>query len=485
MPYKHGAYGDLLPTQDALPPEGVATLPVYFGRLPVHQLMEYEDKVNKPILLQSFADAVSKVGYSDNNWADFDLCEAIYAHFKNSIQAIGPIVVINVLDPEEMRGEESESASVTLVNGQGYINSDKVILNTVAIAGKVLGTDFTAEYTPDGEKVLIRDLTGAMVSPVTVTHYKVDPDLVAYTDIVGGSTPEGVKSGISTVDLVYRTHNIIPTILDAPGWSHIPAVDAALKAAAQKINGHWYAWVNSNLAADENVETIAEAKTWKTTNGYTGAGEAPCWPMAKKGDRKFHLSTLTTATMQMVDYNNDNVPYETPSNKQIDITGVILEDGTELFYDQEQANDLNSKGIRTAMYWGGRWVLWGPHTGAYEYGADMDSRDKFDSNVRMLYYILNTFQSRYGIDVDKPMNRARIDTVLNDFQEWMDNFISDGRLLYARIEFNETSNPVSDIVEGDFDFDIATTTTPPGKSLNAKLQYTTQGINILFGGEQA
>jgi hypothetical protein len=276
---------------------------------------------------------------------------------------------------------------------------------------------------------------------------------------------------------------MIPTILDAPGWSHIPNVDAALKAAAQLINGHWYAWVNSNLVTDSNANTIEEAKTWKANNGYDGAGEAPCWPMAKNGSRKFHLSTLTTVTMQMVDFNNDNIPYETPSNKPVDITGVILADGTELIYDQPQANDLNSKGIRTVTYWGGRWVLWGPHTGAYEFGKDMDPRDKFDCNVRMLYYLLNDFQQRYGIEVDKPMNRARVDTVLNDYQERLDNLVNRGALLYGKIEFTESSNPVSDIVEGDFDFDIATTTTPPGKSITAKLQYTTQGIDVLFGGE--
>ena len=207
--------------------------------------------------------------------------------------------------------------------------------------------------------------------------------------------------------------------------------------------------------------------------------------MAKNGSRKFHLSTLATVTMQWVDYNNDNIPYETPSNKPIDITGLCLADGTDILFDQVQANDLNSKGIRTATYWGGRWVLWGPHTGEYEYGKDMDPRNKFDSSVRMLYYLVNDFQRRYGIEVDKPMNRARVDTLLNNYQEFLDSLIARGAILYGTIRFEETSNPVSDLVEGDFVFDIATTTTPPGKSLTAKIQYTSQGIEALFGGEQA
>jgi len=483
--YKHGAFTDLLATQDFIPPKGVATLPVYFGRLPVHQLMDFTDKVNKPILVQSFNDAVVKCGYNDGNWADFDLCEAVYAHFKNSIRPIGPIILVNVLDPGTDK-TAAQSANVVLANGQGYIENDKVILKTCAVVGKVLGTDFSVEYTPDGSKVLFKDLTGALVSPVAVTFDQVNPAAIVAADVIGGTDAlTGAKSGISVVDLVYPTHNLIPTILDTPGWSHNPTVDAALKAASQKINGHWYAWVNSNLVTDANADTIVEAKTWKTTNNYTGAGEGPCWPMAKNGDRKFHLSTLTTVTMQWVDYGNDNIPFETPSNKPVDVTGVCLAAGTTLIYDQVQANDLNSKGIRTVVYWGGRWVLWGSHTGAYEYGADMDPKDKFDSNVRMLYHLANEFQLRYGTLVDKPMNRARVDTILNDYQRYMDGLITRGALLYATIEFNETSNPTSDIVEGDFVFDVATTTTPPGKSLTAKVAYTATGIDVLFGGEQA
>lgn len=480
--YKHGAYGELLSTQDIVAPKGVSTLPVYFGRLPIHQLIDYSGKVNTPILIQNYSDAVQKVGYS-GNWADFDLCEAIYAHFKNAIQPVGPIVLVNVLDPNTMTNA-GKTSDISLTNSQGYLENDKVILNTVSITDKVLGVDFSVEYIPDGSKVLFKDLKGTLISPVTVTFDEVNANGVTKTDVIGGTNATtGAKSGISVVDLVYPTHNLIPTILDAPCWSHDPDVDAALKAAAKKINGHWYAWVNSNLSsASDTADTIEEAKTWKTTNNYTGTGEAPCWPMAKNGTRLFHISTLTTVTMQMTDLANDNIPFETPSNKPIDVTGVCLADGTTLIFDQVQANDLNSKGVRTIIYWGGRWVLWGSHTGAYEYGIDIDPRDKFDSNVRMLYYLMNDFQHRYSLQVDKPMSRSRVDTILNDYQEYLDSLIARGALLYARIEFTETSNPVSDIVEGDFDFDIATTITPPGKSLTAKVQYTTKGINTLFGG---
>ncbi len=478
--YKHGAFAELLTTRDMVAPSGGATLPVYFGRLPVHQLESYAGAVNQPLLVGSLADATRRGGYS-SNWEDYDLCEAVYAHFCNDIGPVGPIVLVNVLNPGTMVQEDA-TASVTLTRGVGAINRDDVILNTIAITGKVRGTDFKAEYTPSGDKVVITDLAGTMTSPVTVNFDAVLPAEVTATDVIGGTSAGGVKTGIAVTDLVYMTHNMVPTILDAPAWSHDPTVDAALKAGSQQINGHWYAWVNSNLDTSGATDTIEEAKSCKSLNGYDGAGEGPCWPMALNGTLKFHISTLRTVEMQRTDFNNDNVPYESPSNKPVDATGLCLADGTPIVFDQMQANDLNSKGICTLSYWGGRWVLWGPHTGAYEFGKDMDPRDKFDCSVRMLYYLLNAFQLKYGMQVDKPMNRAMVDTILNDFQRFMDGLVGTGALLYGEIRFTELSNPTSDIVEGDFDFDVATTTTLPGKSLTAKIAWTSTGLRALVGG---
>ncbi|MDA3732386.1 phage tail sheath protein [Niameybacter massiliensis] len=480
--YKHGAFAEIMATKDYIPPKALGTLPVYFGTLPVHQFREYSDKVNTPILVSSFSAAQVQAGYNDE-WSSFTLCEAIDAHFRNNIKPIGPIVLINVLDPSK-HATENKTVTVSLLNKTGYIENNKVILNSISIADKQLGVDYDVKYTSDGNRLEIKDIKGTILTPVEVSFKEVDLALVTESELIGGTDAEtGIKTGISVVDYVYLTHNMVPTLFCAPGWSEKETVDTALKAASQKINNHWYAFVNSDIEST-SVKTIKHAKQAKVEKSYVSSNESPCWPMAYKGTKKYHLSTLATVTMQWVDYENGGVPYETPSNKPVDVVGMCLADGKPIIFDQVQANDLNSKGIRTLSYWGGRWVLWGGHTGEYEYGKDIDKKNVFDCSVRMLQYIANTFQSRYGIQVDKPMNRALKDTILNDMQEWLDNLIAQGKILLGEIVFEETSNPTSDVVEGDFVFDIATTTTPPGKSLTAKICYTVEGINVLFGGDE-
>ncbi|WP_026486686.1 phage tail sheath family protein [Caldanaerobius polysaccharolyticus] len=479
MAYLHGAYGELVPTKDTLPPSGVGTLPVYIGTAPVQQLADYSNAINKPIHITSFDDAKAKIGY-DDDWDSFTLCEAVYAHFKNKIQPIGPIIVINVMDPAVHK--TASTATITLTNGQGYLD-EPAILSSISITGAVKGTDYSVEYTTDG-RVLIKDLTGSLISPVTVSFDRMDKTKVQNSDIIGGIDSDGKRTGIACVDLIYQTYGMVPTILAAPGWSHIPEIKEELVARSNKINGHWDAQVNVDIDSI-SAKTIDAAKSWKSNNMYTDTNLKVCWPKVKSGDKTYWLSTMATVRMQQTDYYNDNVPYESPSNKPIDINGTILGDGTSIDFDELQANDLNSKGITTAVFRAGNWVLWGPHNGNYEYGKDIDVRDKFDCSVRMVRYLTNSFQKRYMIDVDTPLNRSKVDTILNDAQVWLNGLVGDGKLLYAQITFNETSNPTTSMVEGDFVFDVQTTTTPPGKSLTFSVQYTLKGLDSLFGGETA
>lgn len=411
MSYKHGVFGIQVPTQDSIPMSGTGTLPVYIGTAPVSQLTSTAGAINVPLLITGYEDAKAKIGYSDD-WGKYTLCEAVYAHFKNSIGNIGPIVVINVLDPQ--------------------VHDDE--------------------------------------NPV-------DKD-----DIIGGIDAEGKRSGLACADLIYQKYNMVPTILAAPGWSQLPNVEAALLEKCQKINGHWDAICVVDIDSTA-AKTISAAKSWKTTNAYTSKLEKVCWPKVVKRDKNYWLSTLTVVRMCQTDYANDGIPFESPSNKVLDITGTCLGDGTAINFDEAQASDLNSKGVTTVSFRAGSWVLWGPHNGNYEYGAEMDPRDRFDCNIRMMMYLTNSFQVSYMPAVDQPLNRARVDAILNDAQVWLNSLISDGKMLFAEIKFNEASNPVNSMVEGDFIFDIRTTTTPPGKSLTFSVQYTTQGLNALFGGD--
>lgn len=476
MPYKHGVYGNIIASQAMFPPTGVATLPVYIGTAPVNFFADPEDRFEKVVIVNSYDEAKAALGYSDD-WSKFSLCEAIFAHFQNAIKNIGPVVMINVLDPATHTKEGT--ASVALTTKVGYIDKETVILSSCAISGKVLDTDFTAEYVEkDGKmQVKITDKTvGGIASPATVTFDEWDFTLVDATDI---------SAGLAVVPLIYQETGYIPTILAAPGFSQDPDVYTALVSRCQGINSHWDAICNVDIdSSDVLADTIAEAKTWKTTNGYISKYSKVCWPKVQYGTKKFWMSTLATVRMQQTDYDNSNIPFESPSNKPIMGTGTILPDGTEIKFDEVDATGLNEYGITTMAYVGGRWVLWGPHNGNYTYASESSIKpeDMFDCSIRMQQYIKNTFQKDFMGAVDSPFTRRKIEEILDNGQIWLNSLVAEGALLYAKVAFNTQNNPTAQLAAGNFVFDIADTNTPPGKSITFNVQYDLQGLSVLTEG---
>ena len=282
MPYKHGVSANLIPSQPAFPPSGIGTLPVYVGTAPINVLADPEAALNKVILVKSLNEAKLAVGYSDD-WDTFTLCEAIDAHFNNPLGNMGPIVLINVFDPATDTKEGSEN--VALVDKVGYIDNEKVLLESIEIADKVLGTDYNAEYVViDGKnKVKITDISvGGLVSPVAVTFDEMDISKISAADIVGTVDEDGVRTGLQVVDFVYQDTGLIPTILAAPGWSEDPVVYTGLVSKCQAINSHWDAICVADIdSSSAGAVTVSEAKDWKDTNGYISKLSKIFWPMSK------------------------------------------------------------------------------------------------------------------------------------------------------------------------------------------------------------
>lgn len=489
MGYKHGTYGELRASK-VKGSTTTDTVVVYVGTAPVNLIRGYATAgiVNAPIKLSNMIDAQAKIGYAAD-WDAFTLCEAVAEHFDNTVGNVGPIYVINVLDPSTHRKQTDSSASVAFSGGRGEFASNTVILDTIAIADKTEGTDYEVSYDFATGKVIITSIGETPLSGnVTVTFREVTPAAVLASAIIGSVSASGVYTGLSAISLLYQRENVVANVIAAPGWSHIPEVYNAMISTAQKINGHWDAFVVADIPlVDTNpVDTIAKAIAWKNTNGYNSEFSKVCWPMVKDGaGRTFHLSTVTAATMQRVDADRNNIPYESPSNKPIMATGQYFgAAAANMGYDQQTGNGLNEKGITTAVYWGGKWVLWGPHTAAFSYGGEMDARAVFDNSIRMLMHITNGFQLRHGTRIDAPMNINERDSIISVEQEVLDSYVGIGALLGTpTVEFIESENPESNLVNGDFVWDFEVTSTPPFKSGTARVTYTDEGFAAYFGGE--
>ena len=494
MAYLHGAYGQTNVSGSRVADNG-GTGFVVIGTAPVHTLADYSGSVNKPIVCESIADARRKLGYSDD-WANYTLCEAM--HYVLDEMGVGPVIFINALDPDkhfEKQGQEKKETSVTVsfVNGVGTIpNAENAILSSLAVTGKTAGTDYTAEYDYQTKAITISELTtGSMTGSIACTYNTVDPASVVAADIIGTETQPGLYTGLQVVKGVYQTTGFVPSWLAAPGWSSLPAVHAAMVSIAHKINNHWDAWVLADLPLVDGAGTqltFATAATWKNTNGYNKDNETVCFPMVEGTDGKYyHLSVLRAAAELRLLADNDDIPYHTASNKEAAIIrNLYLGNAYQGYvWDEEYVNKyLNSKGITSAAYVGGRWALWGAHAANYS-EDDANAVNVSETAVQMLYYVSNDFQRRRILDVDEPMTANDLYTIVSEEQSRLDALVRIGALTYGEAILDARSISGSDLMSGDFTFTFNVTTTPIAKSLTAIVNWTDDGFVTYFGtGEE-
>lgn len=496
--YLYGAYGHIGETvaQSAVQ---AGTTPVYVGTAPVNLVRGFADAgvINEPIKLTNMVDAQRKLGYAAD-WGTFTLCEVVNAHFNNTLGNIGPIYVINVLDPsagKHRKATETEQ-SLSFAGGRAEFTSSTIILDTLTIAKSeggdyVEGTDYAVDYNFTKGSVIITSLKddAPLTGSLTASFYEVDDSTIKDADIIGGVTSSGEYSGLSAISLLYPEQFAVCNLIAAPGWSQSPAVYNAMLTASQTINGHWDAFVVADLplvdGSAQSVDTITKAIAWKKNNAFTGERSKVYWPQGVDNlGNIYHLSTLAVVELMRADFSHNSVPMETCGNKAIPIIKQYFgANATNRGFSQQEGKELTQNGISTAVAWGGEWVLWGDHTAAYTYGADVDPRAIFDVSMRMLMHITNDFQREWSPRIDEPMTRALKDEIINREQEKLDGYVSMGALLGdPQIVFLESENSTTDIMNGDFRWDIAVTPTPPLKSASVYVAYTDAGFSVYYEG---
>ena len=115
----------------------------------------------------------------------------------------------------------------------------------------------------------------------------------------------------------------------------------------------------------------------------------------------------------------------------------------------------------------------------------MDPRAIFDVNIRMLFHITNSFQREWSPKIDKPMTLQLKDTILQREQEKLDALVARGALLgEPKVLFLESENSTTDLMNGDFRWDIPATPTPPLKSATVYVAYTDAGFSAYFADSE-
>jgi hypothetical protein len=226
------------------------------------------------------------------------------------------------------------------------------------------------------------------------------------------------------------------------------------------------------------VTQYQNVPAWINTNNYTSDRQVVCWPKVSLSGLIFHMSTQIAALNCLNDSNNDDVPYQSPSNNSLKMDSLVLGDGTEVVLGLTEANYLNGNGIMTAINFIGGWKAWGNYTAAYP--ADTDPKDAFIPIRRMFDWIGNQFVQTFWSKVDKPINRVLIETIVDSENINLNGLTSKGYILGGKMEFLSSENTTTELEAGKITFHTYITPPPPAQEIDDVLEYDTSYLSTLF-----
>lgn len=464
MALNHGINTTKAATNRMVTTQGAVGIPVFIGCAPVHMGAGFK---GIPQIAYGFAEAKELLGYSDA-WTDasgnpkWNLCEAMYSHFALFGQS--PAVFINVFDPATNKTAVA-AASMTVTDHKVVIGEDAILDSGLTVTDgedALPATDYTAYYGDGGLTVELL-ATGASYAATTLVIGYNKIDLTAITATV-------INGAIEQIEQCKTRFGIVPDLLCAPGWSKVPEVAAVMAAKAASINGLFRgkAVVDLNTAA-AGADDYADVGAYKAANGYTDPNMIVCWPLAKVGDKVFNMSTIVCGKLAQVDADNGNVPFESPSNKGLPITGCVNAAGAEILLTVTQADVVSyTAGVVTAINYDG-WVVWGNYTGCHPGSTDV--AEIFICTNRMMDFVCNTFTHTFWGYLDRPLTRVLIDAIVNSFNTWLAGLVRDGALYGGEIAYVEENNQTDDLIAGKFRLDTVVAAPVPAQRIDMVAEF--------------
>ncbi len=493
MAYNHGVYVTETATS-LLPVVSVtAGIPFIVGTAPVN--MTDPTNVNVPTKVSSYAEAVAAFGFapaaSDSTSGlkkfAYTISEFIYSQFK--LFGVGPAYIVNVLDPKRHKASATTmSVTLSAKTGSATVAEVGILPDTVVLTGAggeyTKGTDYTLSFDEDGYLVVTsaKNISGDFIctigDAITFSADRLDPTKVSAEDIIGGvSLVTGAKTGLELVKECFPRFGEAPGIILAPGFSKTASVAAAMATATKNINGVFSAICLVDIPTS-TVTKYADVSAWKTENNVVDPNQVACWPMLALDGTAFNQSTQLAGLLGSVDGDNDDVPYVSPSNKNYQMNAAVLESGSSVWLGLNEANDLNGAGVVTALCFIGAWKCWGNRTAAYP--SNTDVKDSFMPVRRMFSWVGNTFVKTFWQRVDYPLNRRQVDTIVDSANVWLNGLAAKQYILGGKVEFLETDNTTTDLMDGKARFHVSITPPSPNREISFVLEYDPDNLQALF-----
>lgn len=353
---------------------------------------------------------------------------------------------------------------------------------STAIIGMVCtADDANAEAYPLNTPVLITDVqtaigkagkTGTLAqsldaiadqcSPVIVVVRVPQGDTEAETtsNIIGGTTEDGKKTGMKALLAAQAQLGVKPRILGVPGHD-TQAVATELAAVAQSLRA--FAYVNAY-----ECKTISDAIAYRDNFGQREL--MIIWPDFVAWDTTTNSNATAYATARALGLrakiDEETGWHKTLSNVNVNgVTGL----SADVYWDlQDTATDadlLNSKGVTTLIRKDG-FRFWGSRT------CSDDPLFAFESYTRTAQVLADTMAEGQMWAIDKPLTPSLVRDIVEGIRAKLREMVATGYLLGGDCWYDERANSKEGLKDGKLVLDYDYTPVPPMENLMLRQRIT-------------
>jgi hypothetical protein len=344
---------------------------------------------------------------------------------------------------------------------------DDADAKTFPLNTPVLLTDVLTASGKAGESgTLARslDAIGDQSKPVTVVVRVAQGDTEAETttNIIGGVTTEGKKTGMKALLAAQSQLGVKPRILGVPGHDN-EAVASELLAIAQSLRGFAY------LSA-HGCKTVAEAIDYR--KNFSQREAMLIWPDFLSWDNVTNASATAYATARALGLrakiDEQTGWHKTLSNVGVNgVTGISADVYWDLQDTATDANLLNQNDVTTLIRKDG-FRFWGSRT------CSDDPLFQFENYTRTAQVLADTMAEAQMWAVDQPMYPSLAKDIIEGIKAKFRELKTGGYIIDGDCWMDDAANDKDTLKAGKLVLDYNYTPVPPLENLLLRQRITDQ-----------
>ncbi|HHQ6590204.1 TPA: phage tail sheath protein [Serratia fonticola] len=282
------------------------------------------------------------------------------------------------------------------------------------------------------------------------------------TNIIGGVTPEGKKTGMKALLAAQSQLGVKPRILGVPGHDN-EAVASELLAVAQSLRAFAY------LSA-YGCKTVSEAIAYR--ENFSQREAMLIWPDFLSWDSVLNAAAPAYATARALGLrakiDEQTGWHKTLSNVGVNgVTGISADVYWDLQDPATDANLLNQNDVSTLIRKDG-FRFWGSRT------CSDDPLFQFENYTRTAQVLADTMAEAQMWAVDQPMHPSLARDIMEGISAKFRELKSGGYIVDGNVWIDDASNDKDTLKAGKLTLDYDYTPVPPLENLMLRQRITDQ-----------